>query len=368
MKQGKKRQRIIQDWSDSGAKRGRDLPNICRSHQTWTVRSVQERKISAGINVGQCQTLLMHSSLAWQLSRSWRGQPKVKNPAGKGFGKPDFHCKTQPQPQAGRTTKRLWKICCQPGIKENFCCGFQNSQNSEHQFSLPCCLEEAQGVCCPPYLVHTSPTKVFQNTFHFLSEDFQILETSKHFFSPLHWSKYHISCKKILITCKKNSEIRLELGHCPVQPTQQISYFISDTSLEFHANLGEPCLHPNLTRHAWKFVLLSQRLFLSLIQPHALRSRDPSFPLWLRAAVPCEWRGAAGILQILPQLKLSAHLFHILTIPWLFSKILVSVHVLSARGAGGACPRGWAELWAPSSPQIWATLSNTSLLFYLDYF
>lgn len=91
----------------SGAKRGEDFSDICRSHQTGVVRSVEEWKIFAGINVGQCQPLLVHSSLALQLSGSWRGQFEVKNPGENGFGRPGFHCKRQPQSQAGKRIKRL---------------------------------------------------------------------------------------------------------------------------------------------------------------------------------------------------------------------------------------------------------------------
>lgn len=54
------------------------------------------------------------------------------------------------------------------------------------------------------------------------------------------------------------------------------SLFHSQHLAEVAANLGQPSLHPELTRHAGEFVLLSKRLFLSLIQSNALNANIPA--------------------------------------------------------------------------------------------
>lgn len=83
-------------------------------------------------------------------------------------------------------------------------------------------------------------------------------------------------------------------------------------------------LHPDIASYTSEFVLAFQRLFLRLIQPNALKSKDhswgetaPHLGGWKqKQPMTYGWGGCACSLRIHSQLKLTIHIFYMLSIWW----------------------------------------------------
>lgn len=100
MKKGEKRRPSRQDGSGSDATRGQDLSHSCRAQQAGIVRSVEERKISAGINVPEPP---------WHCSSLGAGEDnsKLKTLEKVAWADQIFTAKGSPRARLGKELKRL---------------------------------------------------------------------------------------------------------------------------------------------------------------------------------------------------------------------------------------------------------------------